>query len=75
MKQHAVSGYNILSNSYSLLIQTASIVALNHHEKFDGTGYPNALKGEEIPFYARIVAVADVFDALTSNVRIKKRGH
>ena len=72
MKQHAVSGYNILSNSYSLLIQTASIVALNHHEKFDGTGYPNALKGEEIPFYARIVAVADVFDALTSERPYKK---
>ena len=72
MKQHAVAGYNILSNSYSLLIQTASIVALNHHEKFDGTGYPNALKGEEIPFYARIVAVADVFDALTSERPYKK---
>jgi putative two-component system response regulator len=66
MKQHAATGYSILSDSDSLLIRTAAIMALNHHEKFDGNGYPSGLKGEEIPLYARIIAVADVFDALTS---------
>lgn len=72
MKQHAITGYSILCNSDSLLIRTAATMALNHHEKFDGSGYPNGLKGEDIPLYARIVAVADVFDALTS-VRPYKR--
>ncbi|MFI3120364.1 MAG: response regulator [Methylococcaceae bacterium] len=72
MKQHAEIGYNILSGSDSLLIQTAAIIALNHHEKFDGTGYQHGFKGETIPIYARIVAVADVFDALTSARPYKK---
>lgn len=66
MKQHTVIGHNILSNSQSRYIQMGSVIALNHHEKYDGTGYPSGLKGREIPLVARIVAVADVFDALVS---------
>lgn len=66
MKQHAPIGYEILKNSSSPLVLIAAEVALTHHEKFDGTGYPNRLKGEDIPLYGRIAAVADVFDALTS---------
>ena len=52
--------------------QMGAIIALNHHEKFDGTGYPNGLKGTQIPLVARIVAVADVFDALMSDRPYKK---
>ena len=72
MKQHAATGYSILSGSDSLLIRTAATMALSHHEKFDGTGYPKNLKGEEIPLFGRIIAVADVFDALTSARPYKK---
>ncbi len=66
MRQHTVIGHSILSNSQSRYIQMGSIIALNHHEKFDGSGYPSSLKAREIPLVARIVAVADVFDALVS---------
>lgn len=72
MKQHSEIGFNILRDSSSLLMRTAAIIALNHHEKFNGNGYPYALKGEDIPLYARIVAVADVFDALTSSRPYKR---
>ncbi len=67
MKQHTVIGHNILSNSQSRYIQLGAVIALNHHEKFDGSGYPSGLKGQEIPLVARVVAVADVFDALVSS--------
>lgn len=67
MKQHAANGYSILADSDSILIRAAAIMALTHHEKFDGNGYPRGLKGDLIPLYGRIVAVADVFDALTSS--------
>jgi len=66
MKQHPVIGHQILSDSDSPLLQLAAIIALSHHEKFDGSGYPLGLKGAAIPLVGRIVAVADVFDALTS---------
>ncbi|OGR42342.1 MAG: hypothetical protein A2X35_01155 [Elusimicrobia bacterium GWA2_61_42] len=64
MKKHTVYGAKILCNAESALLQIACKVAASHHEKFDGTGYPARLKGEQIPIYARIVSVADVFDAL-----------
>jgi len=66
MKNHTIIGQSILSNSDKPLIQLASEIAGGHHEKFDGTGYPLGLKGESIPLSARIVAIADVFDALIS---------
>ncbi|MGZ4113427.1 MAG: HD-GYP domain-containing protein, partial [Tumebacillaceae bacterium] len=64
VKQHAVYGYNILSHSG--LPEHLAAVALNHHERMNGTGYPRRLQGEEIDLYSRIVAVADVFNAMTS---------
>ncbi|HLO75953.1 MAG TPA: HD domain-containing phosphohydrolase [Magnetospirillum sp.] len=66
MTKHPLIGYEILSGSNSQLIQLGAEIALSHHEKFDGTGYPHRLAGEAIPLSGRIVAVADVFDALTS---------
>jgi len=66
MKQHALKGYEILSRSNSPILKAAASIALTHHEKFDGSGYPRGLAGADIPLYGRIVAVADVFDALTS---------
>ena len=66
MQQHTIIGHGILANSESRFIQTGSVIALSHHEKFDGNGYPYGLSGEEIPLPARIVAVADVYDALRS---------
>lgn len=65
MKTHTTIGYKILSQSDAPVFKLAATVALNHHEKWDGSGYPNALSGNEIPESARIIAVADVFDALT----------
>ncbi|GAA4029395.1 HD-GYP domain-containing protein [Actimicrobium antarcticum] len=66
MRTHAKIGADILRGSTSPLLQVAAAIALTHHEKFDGSGYPHGLKGEQIPLYGRIIAVADVFDALTS---------
>jgi two-component system response regulator RpfG len=66
MQQHTTMGHSILSNSQSRYIQTGSIIALNHHEKFDGAGYPHGIAGTDIPLVARIVGVADVYDALVS---------
>ena len=67
MERHTVAGYEMLAGSQSLIIQQAADVALSHHERWDGGGYPNGVAGARIPIAARIVAVADVFDALTSN--------
>lgn len=66
MKTHTSIGYNILKQSDAPLFQMAADIALSHHEQWGGTGYPNSLSEEEIPEAARIVAVADVFDALTT---------
>jgi two-component system, response regulator RpfG len=66
MRKHPIIGYEILQDSPSKYLQKGSEIALAHHERFDGTGYPYALKGKDIPISARIVAIADVFDALTS---------
>lgn len=66
IRQHTVIGHDILSDSPSRYINLGAEIALEHHEKFDGTGYPYGLAGEEISISGRIVAVVDVFDALTS---------
>ena len=66
MKTHTEIGALILSGSSSDLLQAGEIVALSHHERWDGTGYPKGLSGEKIPLWARITALADVFDALTN---------
>lgn len=66
MRRHAAIGHGILAGSSSELLQLAAQIALSHHEKYDGSGYPHGLAGEAIPLCGRIVAVADVFDALTS---------
>jgi two-component system, response regulator RpfG len=66
MRSHPRIGYDILKGSPSKYLSMGAIIALGHHEKYDGTGYPNGLHGDDIPSVARIVAVADVFDALVS---------
>jgi response regulator RpfG family c-di-GMP phosphodiesterase len=65
MKQHPVVGLSILDGSTRPILKAAAVIAHQHHEKFDGSGYPQGLKGDDIHRYARIVAVADVFDALS----------
>jgi len=66
MRRHPRIGHELLSGSQNRFIQAGALIALRHHERFDGSGYPDGLVGEEIPLEARIVAVADVFDALIS---------
>ncbi len=66
MKRHCEIGFSILSGSDSDFISLGATIAYTHHEKWDGTGYPNRRKGEDIPLAGRIVTIADVFDALTS---------
>jgi len=72
MKKHVTYGVQILGGHESDLLKMAKEIAESHHEKFDGTGYPNGLVGENIPLPGRIVAIADVFDALTSERPYKK---
>jgi PAS domain S-box-containing protein len=67
MKSHTTSGYEILKNSNRTILKAAAIVAYEHHEKWDGSGYPRGLKEDEIHIYGRITAIADVFDALGSH--------
>ncbi len=66
IQKHTLYGAKILENAKADLLQASEVIALTHHEKWDGTGYPKNLKGEQIPLTGRIVALADVFDALTS---------
>jgi HD-GYP domain-containing protein (c-di-GMP phosphodiesterase class II) len=66
IKQHTRMGYDLLTNARSELLQLAAEIALNHHERWDGSGYPNGISGQSIPLAARLVSVADVFDALVS---------
>jgi len=66
MKEHAELGHNILKHSNRIVLKTAAMIAYQHHEKWDGSGYPQGLKAYEIPIFARIVAIVDVFDALLS---------
>lgn len=65
-RQHAILGARLLSGSPSELLRSAELIALSHHERWDGRGYPQALEGDEIPLYGRIVALADQFDQWTS---------
>ncbi|TMH70147.1 MAG: HD domain-containing protein, partial [Betaproteobacteria bacterium] len=72
MRRHPVIGHEILKGSASKYVRMGALIALGHHEKYDGSGYPNGLVGDHIPLCARIVAVADVYDALTSLRPYKK---
>ncbi|GAA4862613.1 hypothetical protein GCM10023310_47500 [Paenibacillus vulneris] len=72
MKTHSEIGYSLLKNSKRRILKAAAIVAHEHHEKWNGTGYPRGLKGEDIHIYGRITAIADVFDALGTERVYKK---
>jgi putative two-component system response regulator len=72
MRQHPLMGAEIIGNHESEMLETARAIALTHHERWDGSGYPSQLKGEDIPLAGRIVAIADVFDALISVRPYKK---
>ena len=72
MKRHTVLGADLLSGSRSPVVQMGELIALTHHEKWNGGGYPRGLRGSEIPFVARVVAVCDVFDALISERPYKR---
>ncbi len=65
IKGHSVIGHLILGESKSEILNLGALIALTHHEKFNGTGYPAGLKGHDIPLVGRIAAICDVFDALT----------
>jgi HD-GYP domain-containing protein (c-di-GMP phosphodiesterase class II) len=71
MKSHTTLGYDILKHSERRLLKAAAVIAKEHHEKWDGTGYPSGTKGEDIHIFGRITAMADVFDAL-ANTRVYK---
>lgn len=66
IEKHTLQGAQMLESTFSPILQTGSVIALTHHERWDGSGYPSHLKKEEIPLSGRIFAVVDVFDALTS---------
>ena len=72
MKTHSTIGFELLKESASSILQASAAIAISHHEKYNGSGYPYGVAGEAIPLFGRIVAVADVFDALTSERPYKK---
>lgn len=72
MKTHTTIGAKVFDGNNSKLLETARTIALSHHERWDGNGYPQGLKGEDIPLFGRIVSICDVFDALTSDRPYKK---
>jgi putative two-component system response regulator len=72
IKEHSTLGYEMLKSSKRELLQAAAIIAHEHHERYDGKGYPRGLKGEDIHIYGRILAITDVYDAL-SNDRVYKK--
>ncbi len=74
IKSHTTHGYKILSNSDLEVLKIAADIALNHHEKFDGSGYPAGKKGREIPLNARMLSIVDVFDAMTHRRVYKESG-
>jgi len=74
MKEHSQLGYDMIKGSNRELLKTAAILAYQHHEKWDGTGYPQGLKGDSIHIYGRITAIADVFDALSTKRVYKDKG-
>ena len=72
MKSHTYHGYDMLKDSKSDIVKTGAIIALQHHERYDGKGYPSGLKGDDISIFARITSLADVFDALSEERSYKK---
>jgi response regulator RpfG family c-di-GMP phosphodiesterase len=72
MKEHAINGYKILKNADLPIIRIAAEIAWNHHERFDGSGYPRGISGKEIPLYGRMMAIVDVYDAMSHNRIYKK---
>lgn len=75
LRRHTLLGYDLLKGSKSIVMQLGAEIALNHHEHWDGTGYPRGLKGTDIPLAARIVTICDAFDALTSLQPYKSAWH
>ena len=72
VQHHTTNGAKLLEDTKSPYLKAAALICQHHHEKWDGTGYPTGLAGEDIPLFARIVTIADVFDALTSGYSSKK---
>ncbi len=72
IRKHTLLGADIFKGTHEPILRIARTISLTHHERYDGTGYPYGLKGKDIPLFGRIVAIADVFDALTSDRPYKK---